>query len=60
MRFPLRLAIAIVRAWTRLYTWRLDPAVRDRRQREIECDVWEQLHDEGHAARAFAMGARVI
>lgn len=34
--------MAMVRAWTRTYTWNLEPAVRDARRAEIESDLWEQ------------------
>jgi uncharacterized protein (TIGR03435 family) len=37
----LRLAIGCVRAWTRLYTWRMPPALRETRRAEIESDLWE-------------------
>ncbi|PYR92395.1 MAG: hypothetical protein DMF84_12815 [Acidobacteria bacterium] len=36
---------ACVRRWTRIYTWRLPPAVREARCREIESDLWEGAHD---------------
>jgi TonB family protein len=39
--------IACVRCWTRMYTWRLPPAVRDARREEIESDLWESSHDPG-------------
>ena len=38
-------ALAIVRAWTRLYTARMQPIVRDARRAEIESDLWE-LHED--------------
>lgn len=41
------LVVACVRCWTRLYTWRLPPAVRDARREEIESDLWESSHDPG-------------
>ena len=41
----LGLATALVRAWTRAYTWRLEPAVRDRRRAEIESELWEFQQD---------------
>jgi hypothetical protein len=43
----LRAAIAIVRAWTRLYTFGLPPTVRMARRGEIDSDVWESVHDAG-------------
>lgn len=36
-----RIAAASVRGWTRLYTSRMAPAVRDARRAEIESDLWE-------------------
>ena len=42
----LRLAIAAVRLWTRLYTWRTPPQTRDRRMEEIESDLWESVCDD--------------
>src|SRR6266498_1521369 len=41
-----RVAVAAVRAWTRMYTWRLPNGVRERRLAEIESDLWESQHDE--------------
>ena len=40
-------SVAVVRAWTRLYTWRLRADVRETRRAEIESDLWEfqQDHD---------------
>jgi hypothetical protein len=38
-------AIALVRGWTRLCTWRMDPACRDDRRAEIESDLWE-FHED--------------
>jgi hypothetical protein len=44
------LAAALVRAWTLAYTWRLTPAVRDRRRAEIESDLWEFDNDPGRGS----------
>jgi len=38
-------ALALVRGWTRLSTWRMDPASRDDRRAEIESDLWE-FHED--------------
>jgi hypothetical protein len=38
-------AIALVRGWTRLCTWRMDDACRDDRRAEIESDLWE-FHED--------------
>jgi hypothetical protein len=47
-------AIALVRLWTRLYTWRMPPLLREARLEEIESDLWECQHDpadsDGRAA----------
>jgi hypothetical protein len=39
---------AAIRLWTRFYTRRLDPEVRDRRRAEIESDVFEQLEAQAN------------
>ena len=36
-------AIALVRAWTRIYTWGMDPRAREARIAEIESDLWESV-----------------
>jgi len=41
---------AIVRAWTRLYTWRLPGLARDTRRAEIESDLWEYSQDRAVAS----------
>jgi hypothetical protein len=59
----LRLAIATVRLWTRAYTWRLPPALRDARRDEIESDLWESQHDRAAGlggSVALAIFARLI
>ena len=38
-------AVAVLRAWTHVYTWRLDPGLRERRRAEIESDLWEFQQD---------------
>jgi TonB family protein len=56
----LRLANAAVRLWTRVYTWRVPPPMRDARREEIESDLWESEHDQaldgrlGLSLRVFA------
>lgn len=52
----LRVAAALVRAWTRLYTWRVPPTLRDERRAEIESDLWEFQHDPdvGQGFRSIA------
>jgi hypothetical protein len=55
-------ATALVRAWTRAYTWRLEPAVRDRRRAEIESELWEleQDPDRGNHPAAHVLARLVI
>ena len=43
----LPVSVALVRAWTRLYTWRLPQSLRESRRAEIESDLWESCHDAG-------------
>jgi len=40
----LDVAAAVVTAWTRLYTARMAPGVRDGRRAEIASDLWEHAH----------------
>jgi TonB family protein len=49
------LLMACVRGWTRLYTWRLPPAVREARREEIESDLWESSHDDGMTQAEIAI-----
>ena len=61
MTLWLSLATAVVRAWTRAYTWRLEPPVRDARRAEIESDLWEHLHANGAGrARPFDLVTRLV
>ncbi len=46
------LASGVVRAWTRLYTWRMPPDQRERRRAEIESDLWESQQDAAHSTHA--------
>jgi hypothetical protein len=41
----LRLALALVRLWTALYTHGMPEALRQTRRAEIESDLWESQHD---------------
>jgi hypothetical protein len=56
----LRFAIAIVRAWTRIYTWRLDGSLGGARRAEVESDLWEQVHDPECATRAIEVWLRLL
>jgi hypothetical protein len=40
------LVVALVRAWTRAYTWHMSPELRERRRAEIESDLWEFQQDQ--------------
>lgn len=48
----LQLTVAAVRVWTRVYTWKLPPAVREARRAEVESDLWESAHDPDPARRS--------
>lgn len=57
----LRISIALVRAWTSLYTWRMPPSVRTRRRAEIESDLWEsQRGEHDRAALALQIIGRLV
>jgi hypothetical protein len=56
-----RLAVAAVRAWTRLYTWRLDPVIRDARRAEIDSDLWEsQVAEDAGSALPIQLTLRLL
>jgi hypothetical protein len=40
-----RLAVTLVRLWTRVCTLGMPPTAREWRRAEIESDLWEQHHD---------------
>lgn len=48
MMSPLRLVIALVQIWTRVYTWGMNLEARDRRRAEIESDLFEFQQDFAH------------
>jgi hypothetical protein len=43
--FLMRAAIALTRAWVRVYTSRLPSDVAEMRRTEIDSDIWEMQHD---------------
>ena len=47
-------AVALVRAWTRIYTWGMDPRAGDARVAEIESDLWESVQSGDRAADMLA------
>jgi hypothetical protein len=51
-------ALGLVRGWTRLYTSRLAPALRDARRAEIESDLWE-FHEDARRRGATPTGIAV-
>jgi hypothetical protein len=57
----LRAAIAVIRAWTRLYTCGLPSDVRNARRGEIDSDLWESVNDAGgDRGLAWQMIARLV
>lgn len=56
MTRAISVAIGAVRAWTRLYTSHLDPALRNARRAEIESDLWES-HEDARRRRHSPAGA---
>jgi hypothetical protein len=56
----LRISVAAVRAWTRVYTWRMPPVVREARRAEIESDLWaSQTDDVAGPALPMQIGGRL-
>ena len=55
----LRLAIAVVRGWTRAYTWGMPALLAESRRAEIESDLWELQHDPD-GRRGFAPAVQVF
>ncbi len=53
-------AAHVVYAWTRLYTWRLPPDVRDDRRREIASDLWESREDADGGLLALHVLGRML
>lgn len=47
-------AVALVRAWTRIYTWGMDPRAGEARVAEIESDLWESVQRGDRAAHILA------
>ena len=55
----LRLAIGLVRGWSRVYTWRMPSGLAESRRAEIESDLWELRHDPD-GARGLNPAVHVI
>ena len=60
MTIATRCAIALVRAWTRLYTCGLPATVRTARRAEIDSDLWELEHDAEEPRRGRTAGVILI
>lgn len=59
MTWPTRTAVALVRGWTAIYTWRIaTPAATDRRA-ELESDVWELVND-ADGGRGLTLPGQVL
>jgi hypothetical protein len=57
----LRVALTLVRTWTRVYTIGLPATLRECRIAEIESDLWEYCHDSMHpAGHALAIIGRLV
>lgn len=56
--FPV--VIGLTRAWTRVYTYGLPPAVAAVRVEEVDCDVWEMCHDPDGGAPATRLAVAII
>jgi hypothetical protein len=57
--FFLRSIVFLLRAWTRLYTTGVTPALRDRRRAEIESDIWESCQEPNRRSLAWQMLRRL-
>ena len=61
MRASTHIAAFVIRAWTRVYTWKLPPDEKLARRAEIESDLWEQLEGDPRAvAGPIALLARLV
>ena len=59
MSMTLTLAVAVVRAWTRAYTWGTPSVWAEQRRAEIESDLWEQQQDP-NGARGLAPAVHIL
>jgi hypothetical protein len=61
MTILIRVSIAAVLMWARLYTWRMPGSVRQARIAEIESDLWESSRDGNQPAMLpFQIVARLL
>jgi hypothetical protein len=56
----LRLVVAVVRAWTRAYTFGLPSSIRDARRAEVESDLWECRADDAATLPLQIFGRLVL
>src|SRR5690349_19258531 len=54
------LAVAIVRAWVRAYTWGLSEAIAETRRQEIDADLWSFVHDPANGPNRLRLGTNII
>jgi hypothetical protein len=53
------IAVAVVKTWTRAYTWGAPSAWAEQRRADIECDLWEQQQDPD-GARGVAPAVHIL
>ena len=53
------LAVAVVKTWTRAYTWGVPSVWAEQRRADIECDLWEQQQDP-NGARGVACAVHIL
>lgn len=56
----LPVVLRLTRAWTRVYTYGLPPAVATVRVEEVDCDVWEMCHDPNGGTPATRLAVAII
>jgi hypothetical protein len=59
MTSAMTLAVAVVRTWTRAYTWGMPSVWAEQRRAEIESDLWEQQQDP-NGGRGLAPAAHIL
>jgi hypothetical protein len=59
MTSAMTLAVALVRTWTRVYTWGATPVWAERRRADVESDLWEQQGDP-NGGRGLAPAAHIL
>jgi hypothetical protein len=59
MTSAMTLAVAVVRTWTRVYTWGAPAVWTEQRRADIESDLWEQQQDP-NGGRGLAPAAHIL